>query len=53
MSQFEERNVITKEAKKILKYKRPYNTNTTQVECKSETSNDGGQLGPHQKSQNT
>jgi len=44
MSQFEETNMITKEAKKILKYKRPYNRNTTQEECKSkrETSNDRG-----------
>jgi hypothetical protein len=43
MSQFEDTNVITKEAKNILKYKRPYYRNTTQVEgkSKSETSNDG------------
>ena len=34
--------MITKEVKKILKYKIPYNRNTTQVECKSETSNDRG-----------
>jgi hypothetical protein len=30
-----ERNVIKKEAEKILKYKRPYNRNTAHVECKN------------------
>ena len=31
-----DRNVIKKEAEKILKYKKkPYNRNTTQVECKN------------------
>jgi hypothetical protein len=36
-----DRNVIKKEAEKILKYKRPYNRNITHVECKTkgDTSN--------------
>jgi hypothetical protein len=51
MSQFEETNVITKEATKILKYKIPYNRNTTQEECrsKSETSNDRGNWDHHKR----
>ena len=31
----EDRNVIKKEAEKILKYKRPYDRNTAHVECKN------------------
>ena len=36
-----DRNVIIKEAEKILKYKRPHNRNTAHVECKNkgDTSN--------------
>ena len=30
-----DRNMIKKEAEKILKYIRPYNKNTTHVECKN------------------
>ena len=30
-----DRNVIKKEAEKILKYKRPHNRNTAHVECKN------------------
>ena len=30
-----DRNVIKKEAEKILKYKRPYSRNTTHLECKN------------------
>jgi hypothetical protein len=39
-----DRNVLKKEAEKILKYKRPYNRNRAHVECKnrSNTSNNRG-----------
>jgi len=39
-----DRNVIRKEAEKILKYKRPYNTNSAHVKCESkiDTGNNRG-----------
>ena len=40
-----ERNVIKKEAEKILKHKRPHNRNSAHVECKNkgDTSNNRGE----------